>query len=43
MDLCATGPNVCVQPDNVWYDHVKKEDLQKLIDRWITPLEESDS
>ena len=43
MDLCASGPNVCIQPDNVWYAHVQREDLQSIIDRWITPLEESDS
>lgn len=39
MDICAQGPNVCVQPENVWYHHVGEKDLDALIAEWITPLE----
>ena len=38
MDLCATGPNVCVQPENAWYHGVSEEDLPALIQKWIDPL-----
>ena len=39
MDICAKGPNVCVQPENIWYHDVKEEDLEALIEKWVTPLE----
>lgn len=32
MDFCATGPTVCVMPDNVWYAGVKEADIDELID-----------
>ena len=33
LDLCAQGPNLFVYPDNLWYSHVKEEDLPELIKR----------
>lgn len=32
---CALGPVVVVQPDNVWYKEVTKEDIRKIIDEHI--------
>lgn len=29
--LCSIGPNICVQPENIWYNGVKEEDLDKII------------
>lgn len=41
LGLCAFGPNVCVQPENVWYNRVGEEDLEGIIERWLKPLEAS--
>jgi len=32
LDFCATGPTVCVMPDNVWYAGVAEGDIDELID-----------
>jgi len=32
MDCCATGPTVCVMPDNVFYAGVTPADIDALID-----------
>ena len=36
--LCAVGPNICAQPENVWYNDVREQDLPNLIREWIDPL-----
>lgn len=37
LGLCERGPNVCVQPDNVWYDGVTEADLPQIVRRHIDP------
>ena len=32
MDFCASGPTVCVMPDNVWYQGVGPGDLSEIIE-----------
>lgn len=42
LDFCATGPTVCVMPDNVWYAGVREADIDELIDSHLlggTPVE----
>ncbi|MBD3334595.1 MAG: (2Fe-2S) ferredoxin domain-containing protein [Candidatus Eisenbacteria bacterium] len=39
FDLCARGPVVCVQPDNVWLTNVGPQDIPAIIDQWIRPHE----
>lgn len=36
--LCAVGPNVCVMPENVWYQGVQPQDLAEIQRLWIDPL-----
>ncbi len=31
QDLCAKGPNVMVFPDNVWYEGVTTEDVERIV------------
>ena len=31
QDLCAKGPNVMVFPDNVWYDAVTLDDVDRIL------------
>lgn len=38
LDLCEMGPNVCVMPDNVWYNGVTLEDVEEIIRRHL-PVE----
>lgn len=38
LDLCSVGPNLCIQPDNVWLNHVTENDLPRIIADWIDPL-----
>lgn len=35
--LCEIGPNICIQPDNVWYSGVTEADLPEIIRRHIDP------
>ena len=35
--LCAEGPNICVMPDNAWYNHVGPDDLPAIVERHIDP------
>ena len=39
LGLCAEGPNICVMPDNAWYQRVTKDDLPAIIERHVRPLE----
>jgi (2Fe-2S) ferredoxin len=32
LDICADGPIVCVMPDNVWYQGVRVEDTEEIVD-----------
>ena len=32
LDFCASGPTVCVMPDNVWYAGIRKEDIGEIIE-----------
>lgn len=32
LDFCASGPTVCVMPDDVWYSGVRKEDVAEIIE-----------
>lgn len=38
--LCAEGPNLAIQPDNVWLKGVQREDLPEIIRKWIDPLKD---
>jgi (2Fe-2S) ferredoxin len=31
LDLCAEGPNVLLMPDNRWFSHVGKNDLEDIL------------
>lgn len=33
--LCEIGPNIAVFPDNVWYNHVKQEDVDDIIKKYV--------
>jgi (2Fe-2S) ferredoxin len=35
MELCETGPSIMVHPDNVWYQKVKLEDVEEIIESHI--------
>jgi (2Fe-2S) ferredoxin len=35
--LCELGPNLCVQPENVWYNGVGPQDLPEIVRRHIDP------
>jgi (2Fe-2S) ferredoxin len=32
LDICEGGPIVCVMPDNVWYEGVRVEDAEEIVD-----------
>ena len=32
LDVCDEGPNVLLMPDNVWFKHVRENDLEKILD-----------
>ncbi|MFP6867836.1 MAG: (2Fe-2S) ferredoxin domain-containing protein [Nitrospinota bacterium] len=32
LDICSGGPIVCVMPDNVWYEGVRVEDAEEIVD-----------
>ena len=36
--LCSEGPNICVMPDNVWYNHVAPADLPAIVAKHVDPL-----
>ena len=35
LDYCGKGPIVCIQPEQQWYQGVKKEDVEKIKKEWI--------
>jgi len=32
LDSCATGPTVCVMPDNIWYAGVGPQDIAEIVE-----------
>lgn len=32
LDICSGGPIVCVMPDNVWYEGVRVEDAEEIVE-----------
>ncbi len=32
LDICEGGPIICVMPDNVWYEGVRVEDAEEIVD-----------
>ncbi len=32
LDICSDGPIICVMPDNVWYEGVRVEDAEEIVD-----------
>ncbi len=38
LGLCDVGPNVCVMPENVWYQGVTPADLEEIQKKWIDSL-----
>lgn len=34
--LCAIGPNVSIQPDNVWLHAVRAEDVPEIVRRFVS-------
>lgn len=32
LDVCSGGPILCVMPDNVWYEGVRLEDVEEIVD-----------
>ena len=43
LGICDIGPNIFIQPENVWLNDVQKDDLPFLIDKWITPIEKEEA
>jgi len=43
LDVCAEGPNVLVEPDHVWHQHVGTSDVGAIIDRTVKSLKASHS
>lgn len=39
LDYCGKGPIVCVQPENVWYKSVQKNDVKKITEKWVDSLQ----
>lgn len=35
MEICESGPNILVSPDNVWYYHVQASDVDEIIESHI--------
>ena len=33
LDLCEQGPSVLLMPDNIWFSHVRVEDVDEIIAR----------
>lgn len=31
LGLCSVGPNLCIYPDDVWYNDVHPEDLESIL------------
>jgi len=38
LGLCDVGPNLCIMPENVWYQGVTPGDLEEIQKRWIDPM-----
>jgi (2Fe-2S) ferredoxin len=35
LDQCATGPTICVYPEQAWYGHVTPADVPEIIERHL--------
>lgn len=40
LGLCEQGPNLCVFPENVWYNDVAEADLDEIKRTWIDTMVE---
>ena len=38
LGVCASGPNICVMPENVWYHGVTGTDLEEIQKKWIDSM-----
>jgi (2Fe-2S) ferredoxin len=38
LGLCEAGPNVCVMPENVWYQNVTAADVDEIQRKWIDTI-----
>lgn len=38
LDQCAIGPNVVIMPDNIWLKAVTDEDVNRIIEQYVTPI-----
>lgn len=32
LNLCGKGPNVMIQPQNIWFSEVKEKDVKKILE-----------
>lgn len=35
FDCCELGPNILVHPENIWYSHVKLDDVEEIFNSHI--------
>lgn len=35
LDVCEEGPNVLIQPDNVWLKGVRLEDVPQIVEEYV--------
>ena len=35
LGQCGSGPNVCIQPDNICYSHIYPDEIKALIGRYL--------
>jgi NADH:ubiquinone oxidoreductase subunit E len=35
LGQCGNGPMVLILPDQIWYDHVRPDEVPNLIDRYL--------
>lgn len=38
LDICATGANVLIMPDNIWFQHVEAEDIPEILNSILGDL-----
>lgn len=35
MEICESGPNILISPDNIWYKEVKLSDVREIVESHI--------
>ena len=38
LDVCRWGPNILIAPDYIWYQDIKPDDIEKILDEIVRSL-----